>query len=299
MPSTGIHSSNNSLSPHSINNKPSARLAVRNFLDELYRMPGYHRNNRKSLRKSEESDVTKTTLGILTDTASQSIHYPPGGSVDSYLAERVQIHHPLIRTVPVPASYSGTAVDETTVLPRTSEERSTQQDQETKEEEATRDASSPPAAEGGAITSSEGPPQAQSSEWLALEKYRIPCMTLEDKLRVLQKQEKRSYFAGLEQGVVDQQVTRVGYSHVPGFKGHIVQVFTLDAETLQITDVYTGKTRGPSSFWKRWLFRRRSIPTRRLLWQAWWEEWELTDEERAAEELAFQQRLLETNFFAF
>lgn len=121
---------------------------------------------------------------------------------------------------------------------------------------------------------------------------------MDDKLRLLQRQERRTHWGALERGPChERQVVRLGYSYLRGFRGEIVQVFELDAH-FHITSIYVRLTKAP---WRErwWWFRRRSVPSRRLLWQAWWEEWELTDEERAAEELAFQQRLLETNFFAF
>ena len=131
-----------------------------------------------------------------------------------------------------------------------------------------------------------------------------PGDSLEGALRLLALQEQRTYFGSLEMGLLDDtQVVRHGYSHVPGLRGAVVQVFQLDSEGQHIVSIYIAKTMAP---WKErwWSGGRKSWKSRRALRQAWWEEtWgdeaPPLDERAAAEEIAFQQRLIETNLFLF
>lgn len=158
------------------------------------------------------------------------------------------------------------------------------------------DTTSPSAAAAAAATS----PSSENNE----NKNKSDFRPSEQALRLLQLQDSRTYFGSLEMALCDEtQVIRHGYSHMPGFRGTVVQVFQLDAETRQrIVNISTRKTQVP---WKqRWLATRKSWRTRRTLRQAWWQEvWgddaPALDENAAAEEIAFQQRLVETNLFVF
>ena len=124
--------------------------------------------------------------------------------------------------------------------------------------------------------------------------------TLEESLGLLHTQNSRGVFGPLEVGLLDEnQVLRHGFSNMAGFRGSIVQIFTLQED--RIVSIHVAKTMAP---WKKrwWWFRRKSGRTKRLLWQTWWEEWEeevVQDQAMAEEDLAFQQRLIETNFFVF
>ena len=125
--------------------------------------------------------------------------------------------------------------------------------------------------------------------------------SLDESLAFLQKQDSRGWFGPLEEGLLDEnQVLRHGHSNLPGFRGSIVQVFTI--ENNRIASIYIAKTTAP---WKQrfWWFRRKSGHTKQILWQTWWEEWEeevVQDHQAFADEdFAFQQRLIETNFFVF
>lgn len=129
-------------------------------------------------------------------------------------------------------------------------------------------------------------------------KNKIP--SLDESLRLLQKQDCRTDFGPLEVGFANEnQVLRRGFSNLSGFRGTIVQVFTIQDNF--ITSIYVAKTMAP---WKQrwWWFRRKSGVTKKLLWQTWWEEWEeelVQNHDLAEEEYDFQRRLIETNFFLF
>uniref|UniRef100_A0A7S3L7X3 Uncharacterized protein n=1 Tax=Amphora coffeiformis TaxID=265554 RepID=A0A7S3L7X3_9STRA len=149
-------------------------------------------------------------------------------------------------------------------------------------------------------------------------------------LDMFQRQERHTSWGGaLELGVVDEyQVIRHGVSHVAGFRGPVVQIFTcapvpttkkasdngdtddsylddtLQSSRLHIVSIETHLTQVP---WQQRLLQqlpwhRKSWTCRRALRQAWWEEiWGddmfgvPMDEYAVAEEAAFQKRLMESN----
>ena len=124
--------------------------------------------------------------------------------------------------------------------------------------------------------------------------------SLEESLGLLHLQDARTCFGPLEMGLADDnQVLRHGYSSMPGFRGAIVQIFNLNDN--RIVSIHVAKTMAP---WNKrwWWFRRKSGCTKRVLWQTWWEEWEeeiANERTIAKEDLAFEKRLIESNFFVF